>query len=193
MGDTPDGLRPGDGLHMRPAGPPPPLPVGSPPPPDPYGANLIANASAPPDENYLPGDWATAQGSRPPPPALVIRHVQWRLASFQQCLLTAEVFQDFPVPAGTPFRFHNPFTRRPQCEELRYSFTQGGSPWAVIESHVLNRGWRAVVLLNPQPDSQAVHLIPMPHDWHLVSVALVAGLRIIPSLAVCRDVLAFGT
>ena len=180
LGDTPDGLRPGDGLHMRPAGPPPPLPVGSPPLPDPYGANLTANASAPPDENYLPGDWATAQVSRPPPPALVIRHVQWRLASFQQCLLTAEVFQDFPVPAGTPFRFHNPFTSRPQCEELRYSLTPGGSPWEVIESHVLNRGWRAVVLLNPQPDSQAVHLIPMPHDWHLVSVALVAGLRIVP-------------
>ena len=47
LGDTPDGLRPGDGLHTRPAGPPPPLPVGSPPPPDFYGANLIANASAP--------------------------------------------------------------------------------------------------------------------------------------------------
>ena len=180
LGDTPDGLRPGDGLHMRPAGPPPPLPAGSPPLPDPYGANLIANASAPPDENYLPGDWATAQVPRSPLPALVMRHVQWRLAGFQQCLLTADVFQEFPVPTGTLFRFHNPFTRRPQCEELRYSVTQGGSPWAAIESHVHNRGWRAVVLLNPQPDSQAVHLIAMPHDWHLVSVALVAGLRIIP-------------
>ena len=180
LGDTPDGLRPGDGLHMRPAGPPPPLPAGSPPLPDPYGANLIANASAPQNENYLPGDWATSQVPRSPLPALVIRHVQWRLAGFQQCLLTADVFQDFPVPTGTPFRFHNPFTRRPQCEELRYSVTQGGSPWAAIESHVHNRGWRAVVLLNPQPDSQAVHLIAMPHDWHLVSVALVAGLRIVP-------------
>ena len=180
LGDTPDGLRPGDGLHTRPAGPPPPVPVGSPPPPDFYGANLIANASAPPDENYLPGDWATAHVPRSPPPALVVRHVQWRLANFQQCLLNAEVFQDFPVPVGTPFRFHNPFTSRAQCEELRYSVAQGRSPWEVIESHVHNRGWRAVVLLNPQPDSLAVHLIPMPHDWHLVSVALVAGLRIVP-------------
>ena len=180
LGDTPDGLRPGDGLHTRPAGPPPPVPVGSPPPPDFYGANLIANASAPSDENYLPGDWATEHVPRSPPPALVIRHVQWRLANFQQCLLNAEVFRDFPVPVGTPFRFHNPFTSRAQCEELRYSIAQGRSPWEVIESHVHNRGWRAVVLLNPQPDSLAVHLIPMPHDWHLVSVALVAGLRIVP-------------
>ena len=90
------------------------------------------------------------------------------------------VFNDFPVPVGTPFRFHNPFTSRAQCEELRYSAAQGRSPWEIIESHVHNRGWRAVVLLNPQPDSLAVHLIAMPHDWHLVSVALVAGPRIIP-------------
>ncbi|CAE7745889.1 unnamed protein product, partial [Symbiodinium necroappetens] len=180
LGDTPERLRPDNGLHMRPAGPPPPLPAGSPPIPDPFGANLKAKASAPPDENYLPGDWATTHVQRSPPPAIVIRHVQWRLASFQQCLLNAEVFNDFPVPVGTPFRFHNPFTSRAQCEELRYSVAQGRSPWEAIESHVQNRGWRAVVLLNPQPDSQAVHLIAMPHDWHLVSVALVAGLRIIP-------------
>ncbi|CAE7421618.1 unnamed protein product [Symbiodinium sp. KB8] len=178
LGDTPDGLRPGDGLHTRPAGPPPPLPAGSPPLPDHYGANLIANASAPPDENYLPGDWATTQVPRSPLPALVIRHVQWRLAGFQQCLLTADVFQDFPVPTGTPFRFHNPFTHRPQCEELRYSVTQGGRPLKVTCTTV--GGVLSSCLINPQPDSQAVHLIAMPHDWHLVSVALVAGLRIVP-------------
>ena len=61
--DPPDNHRPGDGLHSRPAGPPPPTPAGSVDQPDPADARLVYNDTVPPDLNYLPGSMRSVHDS----------------------------------------------------------------------------------------------------------------------------------
>ena len=114
------------------------------------------------------------------PAPMVIRWVQNRLIRHQHGLLPATAFLNGPIPQGTPFRFHNPFTARAQCHEVGYQEPEHIPPLGVLQAHADNRGWRGVVLLNPQPDSAAVHLIALPQYGHLVSVALLVDNRIVP-------------
>ena len=111
---------------------------------------------------------------------MVIRWVQNRLIRHQHGLIPATAFLNGPIPLGTPFRFHNPFTARAQCHEVGYQEPEHIPPLGVLQAHAENRGWRGVVLLNPQPDSAAVHLIALPQYSHLVSVALLVDNRIAP-------------
>ena len=177
---VPDGHRPGDGPHARPAGPPPPRPAGSADTPDPADARLVYNQSVPPDLDHLPGSMRSVHVTRRFPAPMVIRWVQNRLIRHQHGLLPATAFLNGPIPQGTPFRFHNPFTARAQCHEVGYQEPEHIPPLGVLQAHADNRGWRGVVLLNPQPDSAAVHLIALPQYGHLVSVALLVDNRIVP-------------
>ena len=178
--EVPEGHRPGDGPHVRPAGPPPPTPAGAADEPDPADARLVYNDTVPPDLNYLPGSMRTVHVARRFPAPMVIRWVQNRLIRHQHGLLPATAFLNGPIPQGTPFRFHNPFTARAQCHEVGYQEPEHIPPLGVLQAHADNRGWRGVVLLNPQPDSAAVHVIALPQHGHLVSVALLVNNRIVP-------------
>ena len=66
------------------------------------------------------------------------------------------------------------------CHEVGYQEPEHIPPLGVLQAHADNRGWRGIVLLNPQPDSAAVHLIALPQHGHLVSVALLVDNRIVP-------------
>ena len=178
--DPPEGHRPGDGLHSRPAGPPPPTPAGASDQPDPADARLIYNATVPPDLNFLPGSMRSAHVTRRFPAPMIIRWVQNRLIRHQHGLLPASAFLNGPIPQGTPFRFHNPFTSRAQCHEVGYQEPEHIPPLGVLQAHADNRGWRGVVLLNPQPDSAAVHLIALPQHGHLASIGLIVNNRLVP-------------
>ncbi|CAE7867543.1 unnamed protein product [Symbiodinium necroappetens] len=178
--DVPEGHRPGDGPHMRPAGPPPPTPAGAADDPDPADARLVYNETMPPDLNFLPGSMRNVHVTRRFPDPVVIRWVQNRLIRHQHGLLPATAFLNGPIPQGTPFRFHNPFTARAQCHEVGYQEPEHIPPLGVLQAHADNRGWRGVVLLNPQPDSAAVHLIALPQHGHLVSIALLVNNRVVP-------------
>ncbi|CAE7778935.1 unnamed protein product, partial [Symbiodinium necroappetens] len=177
---VPEGHRPGDGPHYRPAGPPPPLPAGAADVPDPADARLVYDQTAPPDLNHLPGSMRSVHVARRFPAPMVIRWVQNRLIRHQHGLIPATAFLNGPIPLGTPFRFHNPFTARAQCHEVGYQEPEHIPPLGVLQAHADNRGWRGVVLLNPQPDSAAVHLIALPQYAHLASVALLVDNRIVP-------------
>ncbi|CAE7660493.1 unnamed protein product, partial [Symbiodinium necroappetens] len=76
--DVPEGHRPGDGLHLRPAGPPPPTPAGAADDPDPADARLVYNETMPPDLNFLPGSMRSVHVTRRFPAPTVIRWVQNR-------------------------------------------------------------------------------------------------------------------
>ena len=179
--DVPEeGHRPGDGLHSRPAGPPPPTPAGAADQPDPADARLVYNASVPPDLNFLPGSMRSVHVARRFPAPMIIRWVQDRLLRHQHGLLPATAFLNGPIPQGTPFRFHNPFTSRAQCHEVGYQEPEHIPPLGVLQAHADNRGWRGVVLLNPQPDSAAVHLIAIPQHGHLASIGLIVNNRLVP-------------
>ena len=171
--EIPEGHRPGDGLHSRPAGPPPPTPAGA-------DARLVYNATVPPDLNFLPGSMRSVHVTRRFPAPMIIRWVQNRLIRHQQGLLPATAFLNGPIPQGTPFRFHNPFTSRAQCHEVGYQEPEHIPPLGVLQAHADNRGWRGVVLLNPQPDSAAVHLIALPQHGHLASIGLLVNNRLVP-------------
>ena len=95
-------------------------------------------------------------------------------------MLPASAFLNGPIPQGTPFRFHNPFTSRAQCHEVGYQEPEHIPPLGVLQAHADNRGWRGVVLLNPQPDSAAVHLIALPQHGHLASIGLIVNNRLVP-------------
>ena len=177
---VPEGHRPGDGPHSRPAGPPPPTPAGVSDAHDPADARLVYNESAPPDLNFLPGSMRSVHVTRRFPTAMIIRWVQNRLIRHQHGMLPATAFLNGPIPQGTPFRFHNPFTSRAQCHEVGYQEPEHIPPLGVLQAHADNRGWRGVVLLNPQPDSAAVHLIALPQHGHLASVALLVNNRVVP-------------
>ena len=178
--EIPEGHRPGDGLHSRPAGPPPPTPAGTAAQPDPEDARLVYNASIPPDLNFLPGSMRSVHITRRFPAPMIIRWVQNRLIRHQHGLLPATAFLNGPIPQGTPFRFHNPFTSRAQCHEVGYQEPEHIPPLGVLQAHADNRGWRGVVLLNPQPDSAAVHLIALPQHGHLASIGLIVNNRLVP-------------
>ena len=78
------------------------------------------------------------------------------------------------IPAGHPVIMHNPFTGRPQCR-LRTT-TQGTAQVLrnTLADYASRRGWQPVVDVQPQPDSQAVHLIPAASRPDLVPVLLSA-------------------
>ena len=173
--DVPEGHRPGDGLHSRPAGPPPPTPAGAADQPDPADARLVYNASVPPDLNFLPGSMRSVHVARRFPAPMIIRWVQNRLFRHQNGLLPASAFLNGPIPQG-----HNPFTSRAQCHEVGYQEPEHIPPLGVLQAHADNRGWRGVVMLNPQPDSAAVHLIAIPQHGHLVSIGLIVNNRLVP-------------
>ena len=177
---VPDGHRPGGGPHSRPAGPPPPTPAGMSDAHDPADARLVYNETAPPDLNFLPGSMRSVHVTRRFPAAMIVRWVQNRLIRHQHGMLPATAFLNGPIPQGTPFRFHNPFTSRAQCHEVGYQEPEHIPPLGVLQAHADNRGWRGVVLLNPQPDSAAVHLIALPQHGHLASVALLVNNRVVP-------------
>ena len=178
--DVPEGHRPGDGLHSRPAGPPPPTPAGVVDHPDPADARLVYNETFPPDVNFLPGSMRSVHVTRRFPAPMIIRWVQNRLIRHQHGLLPATAFLNGPIPQGTPFRFHNPFTSRAQCHEVGYQEPEHIPPLGVFQAHADNRGWRGVILLNPQPDSAAVRLIALPQHGHLASIGLLVNNRLVP-------------
>ena len=78
------------------------------------------------------------------------------------------------IPAGIPVVMHNPFTGRPQCR-LRTT-TQGTAQVLrnTLADHAQRRGWQPIVDVQPQPNDQAVHLIPSAARPDLTSILLIA-------------------
>ena len=78
------------------------------------------------------------------------------------------------ITAGHPVITHNPFTGRPQCR-LRTTI-QGNARILcnTLADYAARRGWGEVIDVQPQPDAQAIHLIPSASRPDLVSVLLAA-------------------
>ena len=93
---VPEGHRPGDGPHVRPAGPPPPRPAGAAAVPDPADARLVYNHSVPPDLDHLPGSMRSVHVTRRFPAPMVIRWVQNRLIRHQHGLIPATALLNAP-------------------------------------------------------------------------------------------------
>ena len=78
------------------------------------------------------------------------------------------------IPASFPVIMHNPFTGRPQC---RLRTTLQGTAQILcntLADYASRRGWQPIVDVQPQPNSEAVHLIPAASRPDLVSVLLSA-------------------
>ena len=62
------------------------------------------------------------------------------------------------IPAGFPVIMHNPFTGRPQC---RLRTTLQGTAQILsntLADYASRRGWQPIVDVQPQPNSEAVHI-----------------------------------
>ena len=78
------------------------------------------------------------------------------------------------IPAGLPVIVHNPFLGRPQC---RLRTTAQFTPQMLLTTlgdYSQRRGWQQMCDVQPQPNAEAVHLIPTAADPQLKSVILCA-------------------
>ncbi|OLP77469.1 hypothetical protein AK812_SmicGene42466 [Symbiodinium microadriaticum] len=103
-----------------------------------------------------------------------IPHIQCRVAACLYEVAEAPAPQPF-IPRGCPFTIHNPFTRSRQCQVLS---TIVHSPYRfreILQDYVNRRGWQPLVCVQPQPDSDSVHLIPIAADRGLASVVFRSG------------------
>ena len=109
-----------------------------------------------------------------------VPQIQCRVAA---CLYGVEAMpapQPF-IPRGCPFTIHNPFARNLQCQVLS---TIVYSPYRfreILQDYVNRRGWQPLVCVQPQPDSDSVHLIPMAADSGLASVVFRSGGHLYPA------------
>ena len=120
-----------------------------------------------PEQNSLPA-------SSPQGPPLSICTVQHRFScAIRGHRISAPVGEPF-IPAGIPVIMHNPFTGRPQC---RLRTTAQGSPQILcntLADYAARRGWQPLVDVQPQPNDEAVHLIPSAERQDLTSILLLA-------------------
>ncbi|CAE7835995.1 unnamed protein product [Symbiodinium sp. CCMP2592] len=154
-----------------PAGPPPPEPVNAP-----FQPRLRYLRAARPLEDYALGLWPSTLDREPAADEDVIRRVQADLLGLQRGLRTFAA----AIPLGTPFCIHNPFTARQQCDIVEYSAGPELNPFVLFQGHARSRGWAGIVLLMPQPDATAVHLIGCPQAPGNVAVGVVIDGRLIP-------------
>ncbi|CAE7283093.1 unnamed protein product [Symbiodinium sp. CCMP2592] len=76
------------------------------------------------------------------------------------------------LPEGCPLVIHNPFTCSAQCPVLSPLIGTGFAFRLFLQDYAGRRGWQPIVPVLPQPNDQAVHLIPAAADPALVSVVL---------------------
>ncbi|CAE7561050.1 unnamed protein product [Symbiodinium sp. CCMP2592] len=165
-------------------GPPPPDPVNAP-----FQPRLLFLRAARPLEDYALGLWPPPVDREPAADEDAVRRVQSGLLNRQRGLRTFAA----AIPLGTPFCIHNPFTARPQCEMVEYAAGPEINPLTLFASHARHRGWAGLVLLQPQPDSSAVHLIGCPVASGNAAVGIVFDDRLIPCcLPNCVPVTALG-
>ncbi|CAE7836118.1 unnamed protein product [Symbiodinium sp. CCMP2592] len=154
-----------------PAGPPPPEPVNAP-----FQPRLRYLRAARPLEDYALGLWPSTLDREPAADEDVVRRVQADLLGLQRGLRTFAA----AIPLGTPFCIHNPFTARQQCDIVEYSAGPELNPFVLFQGHARSRGWAGMVLLMPQPDATAVHLIGCPQAPGNVAVGVVIDGRLLP-------------
>ncbi|CAE7521208.1 unnamed protein product [Symbiodinium sp. CCMP2592] len=161
----------------RPAGPPPPEPVNAP-----FQPRMWFLRAARPLEDYALGLWPSSVEREPAADEDTVRRVQADLLGLQRGLRTFAA----AIPLGTPFCIHNPFTARQQCELVEYSAGPEINPFVLFRGHARSRGWADIVLLQPQPDATAVHLIGCPQAPGNAAVGIVLEGRLVPCcLPVC--------
>ena len=96
---------------------------------------------------------------------------QRRVTCALQGILDTEHSHPF-LPAGCPFIVHNPFTGRSQCRLISGQHSSERAFLRMIHDHAARRGWQPIVAVQPQPDAQAIHLIPSAADESLATVLL---------------------
>ncbi|CAE7208415.1 unnamed protein product, partial [Symbiodinium microadriaticum] len=103
-----------------------------------------------------------------------IPQIQCRVAACLYDVAETPAPQPF-IPRGCPFTIHNPFAHSRQCQVLS---TVVYSPYRfreILQDYVNRRGWQPLVCVQPQPDSDSVHLIPVAADRGLASVVFRSG------------------
>ena len=147
-------------------------------------SDTLASTRVPEQERLVP---VTPQN-----PARPLSDIQHRftcaIRGHRYAVPTGEPF----IPAGVPVIIHNPFTGRPQC---RLRTTTQGSPQVLcntLADHAQRRGWQPLVDVQPQPDGEAVHLIPSAERQDLTSVLLIAEgephpMGRFPALGIAKD------
>ncbi|CAE7771673.1 unnamed protein product [Symbiodinium sp. CCMP2592] len=156
---------------VRPAGPPPPEPVNAP-----FQPHMMFLRAARPLEDYALRQWPSTVDREPAADEDTVRRVQADLQGLRCGIRTLAA----AIPLGTPFCIHNPFTARQQCELVEYSAGPEINPFVLFEGHARGRGWAGLVLLQPQPDARAVHLIGCPQAAGNVAVGVAIEHRLIP-------------
>ncbi|CAE7876172.1 unnamed protein product [Symbiodinium microadriaticum] len=109
-----------------------------------------------------------------------VPQMQCRVAACLYGVEAAPAPQPF-IPRGCPFTIHNPFARNLQCQVLS---TIVYSPYRfreILQDYVNRRGWQPLVCVQPQPDSDSVHLIPMAADSGLASVVFRSNGHLYPA------------
>ncbi|CAE7253370.1 unnamed protein product, partial [Symbiodinium sp. CCMP2592] len=76
------------------------------------------------------------------------------------------------LPAGCPLTIHNPFTVSDQCSVVTPLVGSGQEFRFLLQDFSGRRGWQQILPVQPQPDTEAVHLIPAAADSALASVVL---------------------
>ncbi|CAE7646220.1 unnamed protein product [Symbiodinium sp. CCMP2592] len=158
--------------HVRPAGPPPPIPANAPP----VASRILYLQAATPVEDYSLGQWPPVGPARATVSPSAVTTVQVQLSQFQHGVRAVVD----AIPPGTPICIHNPFTARAQCSWLEYHAGVEISPFTVFQDHANHRGWRGLALLHPQPDALAVHLIGQPLHPDNAAVGIVLRDRLVP-------------
>ncbi|CAE7704408.1 unnamed protein product [Symbiodinium sp. CCMP2592] len=98
--------------------------------------------------------------------------LQGRVIAFM-CEVDDRSNRDRPfLPAGCPLTIHNPFTVSDQCSVVTPLVGSGQEFRFLLQDFSGRRGWQQILPVQPQPDAEAVHLIPAAADSALASVVL---------------------
>ena len=132
---------------------------------------VILPSSDPAASTRLPEQESLASAAMPAA-ALTVCAIQYRFSCAIRGLYLATEPGSAYIPAGYSVIMHNPFTGRPQC---RLRTTPQGSAQVLrntLADYAQRRGWQQVLDVQPQPDPDAVHLIPSAARQDLAAVVL---------------------
>ena len=160
----------------------PPTPIAELPGLEPYAPGGIESFVRPSDSDQARSSAPSIGEPFPDNPAFDMATVpvlQRRVAACLQEVDSEHAPRPF-LPAGCPVVVHNPFAIAAQIT-LHTSVV--GTPQIlreVLNDFAYRRGWQPIVCVQPQPNSDAIHLMPAAADEGLAAVLLRSGEALYP-------------